>query len=98
MAEVVCLGELLIDFVPLRPGVYRQAAGGAPANVAVGLARLGVSAAFISKVGDDAFGRFLRAALEDEGVDTSGLVAGFGGGQTCGRPPRPRTAIPAAFS
>lgn len=74
MAEVICLGELLIDFVALRPGVYRRAAGGAPANVAVGLARLGAGAAFISKVGDDEFGRFLRATLEDEGVDTSGLL------------------------
>jgi fructokinase len=74
VAEVISLGELLIDFLPLRPGVFRRAAGGAPANVAVGLARLGVRTAFISKVGDDAFGRFLRATLDDEGVDTSGLL------------------------
>lgn len=74
MAEVVCLGELLIDFVALRPGVFRRVAGGAPANVAVGLARLGVSTAFISKVSDDEFGRFLRATLDAEGVDTSGLA------------------------
>jgi fructokinase len=82
MAEAVCLGELLIDFVSRKAGVrladapeFRRAAGGAPANVAVGLARLGVATAFISKVGADEFGRFLRGTLEREGVDTSGLVS-----------------------
>ncbi len=82
MPEVLCLGEILIDFVSLKSGVrladapgFRRAAGGAPANVAVGLARLGVSAAFVSKVGQDEFGRFLRKTLEREGVDTRGLLA-----------------------
>jgi fructokinase len=81
MAEAVCLGELLIDFVALKAGVrladapeFRRAAGGAPANVAVGLARLGVETAFVSKVGADEFGRFLRQTLEREGIDTSGLI------------------------
>src|ERR1022692_1081181 len=81
MAEAVCLGELLIDFVSLKAGVrladapeFRRAAGGAPANVAVGLARLGVETAFVSKVGADEFGKFLRTTLEREGVDTSGLI------------------------
>jgi fructokinase len=81
MAEAVCLGELLIDFVSLKTGVrladapeFRRAAGGAPANVAVGLARLGVKTAFISKIGADEFGAFLRATLDHEGIDTSGLI------------------------
>src|SRR5258706_11544415 len=81
MADVVCLGELLIDFVSLKAGVrladaleFRRAAGGAPANLAVGFARLGVPTAFISKTGDDEFGRFLRGTLEREGVGISGLV------------------------
>jgi fructokinase len=80
MADVICLGEILIDLVSLKSGVrladapaFRRAAGGAPANVAVGLARLGARAAFVSKVGDDEFGRFLRATLKREGVDVSGL-------------------------
>lgn len=54
---VVCFGEMLIDFVPNVAGVslaeapaFTKAAGGAPANVAVGLSRLGGSAAFIGKV------------------------------------------------
>ena len=54
MADVLCLGEALIDLVPMATGVglaeadtFVKAAGGAPANVAVGLARLGVSSGFI---------------------------------------------------
>jgi fructokinase len=80
MADVVCLGELLIDFVPTVSGTglagaetFRKAAGGAPANVAVGLARLGVASAFMGKVGADPFGDFLRATLDEAGVDTTPL-------------------------
>jgi fructokinase len=80
MAEVVCLGELLIDFVPAGAGddparsdTYRRAAGGAPANVAAGLARVGTTSAFMGQVGDDMFGRFLAAALKADGVDVSPL-------------------------
>lgn len=81
MTEVVSLGELLIDFVPTVSGVslikapaFKKAPGGAPANVAAGLAKLGVSTAFLGKVGDDAFGQFLKATLDKVGVNTQGLV------------------------
>lgn len=81
MTDVVCLGELLIDFVPTISGVslieapaFKKAPGGAPANVAAGLAKLGLSAAFLGKVGDDAFGQFLKQTLDDVGVDTQGVV------------------------
>jgi fructokinase len=77
MSTVLCLGEALIDFVADVAGVtlaecpgFRKAPGGAPANVAVGLARLGVSSAFLGKVGDDAFGHFLATTFADAGVDT----------------------------
>ena len=80
MTEALCLGEALIDMVPTRTGIglgqadtFVKAAGGAPANVAVGLARLGVSAGFIGMVGDDVFGRFLADTLAREGVATRGL-------------------------
>lgn len=80
MAAIVCLGELLIDFVPDRAGAgletaetFHKAAGGAPANVAVGLARLGVPSAFMGQVGDEGFGRFLASTLADAGVDVSPL-------------------------
>jgi fructokinase len=80
MPEAIALGELLIDFVPTLSGVslieapaFQKAPGGAPANVAVGLARLGVSSGFMGKVGDDAFGHFLAQTLEQAGVDISAL-------------------------
>lgn len=76
--EAICLGEALIDLVSTTSGValieapaFKKAPGGAPANVAVGLARLGVKAGFIGKVGDDDFGHFLARVLCDNGVDTS---------------------------
>ncbi len=80
MPDAVCLGELLIDFVPTVTGTslvdapaFKKAPGGAPANVAVGLSRLGASAAFMGKVGDDAFGRFLADTLAAAGVDVDPL-------------------------
>lgn len=81
MVDIVTLGELLIDFVPTTSNVslieapaFKKAPGGAPANVAAGLAKLGVSCAFLGKVGDDPFGQFLKTILSDLGVNTRGLV------------------------
>ena len=78
---VACLGEALIDFVSLEAGVtvsdasgFIKAAGGAPANVAVGVARLGGRAAFLGKVGADPFGRHISDVLNQDAVDTSGLM------------------------
>jgi fructokinase len=78
--SVVCFGELLIDFVSLESGVtvgeasgFIKAPGGAPANVAVAVARLGQASAFLGQVGDDPFGHFLASVLEKDHVDTSGL-------------------------
>lgn len=78
---VVCMGEILIDFLadPKGRGLvgaqsFTPAPGGAPANVAVGLARLGVPSGFIGMVGDDAFGERLRDTLVREGVDTRSLA------------------------
>ncbi|CAN6569341.1 unnamed protein product [Malus baccata var. baccata] len=77
---VVCFGEMLIDFVPTVSGVslaeasaFQKAPGGAPANVAVGVARLGGSAGFIGKVGDDEFGYMLSDILKQNNVDNSGV-------------------------
>ena len=82
MPEALCIGELLIDFVSTIPDVtlteapgFVKAPGGAPANVAVGLAKLGVDAGFIGKVGADAFGDFLRETLQQNDVDTTYLIA-----------------------
>lgn len=80
MPAVVTLGELLIDFVPTEAGLgvagtplWERVPGGAPANVAVGLARLGVSVAFVGMVGDDPFGYYLADVLRDNGVDVRAL-------------------------
>ncbi len=79
--EVICLGELLIDFVSLDRDVsliessgFKRAPGGAPANVAAGVAKLGVRSGFIGKVGDDPFGHYLKKVLDEIQVDTSHLV------------------------
>ena len=78
--EIVCLGELLFDMIPAETGrkladvsSFFPKAGGAPANVAVAIARLGMKSAFIGKVGDDVFGHRLGEILKLEGVDIRGL-------------------------
>jgi fructokinase len=78
--SVVCLGELLIDFVANESGVtvgdasgFVKKPGGAPANVAVAVKKLGHPCAFITQVGDDPFGHYLAGVLADEGVDVSGI-------------------------
>ncbi|OWM84994.1 probable fructokinase-6, chloroplastic [Punica granatum] len=77
---VVCFGELLIDFVPTVNGLslaespaFKKAPGGAPANVAVGIARLGGSSAFIGKVGEDEFGYMLANILKENNVNNEGM-------------------------
>lgn len=82
MPQALCIGELLIDFVSTTPDVtlaeapgFVKAPGGAPANVAVGLAKLGVDAGFIGKVGADPFGDFLTDTLKQNSVDTAYLIA-----------------------
>jgi fructokinase len=80
MADVVAFGELLIDFVPTVTGLdlaqaetFTKAAGGAPANVAVGLVRLGLTSAFMGMAGQDGFGHFLAETLRRVGVDVTPL-------------------------
>jgi fructokinase len=78
--HVLCAGETLVDFLPLEPGrpvkdvpTWSTCSGGSPANVAVGVARLGGSSAMVGVVGQDEFGDFLRESLAREGVDVSHL-------------------------
>jgi fructokinase len=78
--DVVSLGEALVDFLPDRRGRrvrevtrWHPCLGGAPANVAVGLARLGARSALVGVVGEDEFGHFLKDGLASEGVDVSAL-------------------------
>ena len=77
MFNIVAIGELLIDFTPVKsePGTcYLQNAGGAPGNVLAMAARLGSETAFIGKVGNDKFGNYLGRVLTESGVNTAGLV------------------------
>ncbi|WP_191061576.1 carbohydrate kinase family protein [Geminicoccus harenae] len=75
--DVVTIGELLIDLVPLpsADGSMRFVAkpGGAPGNVAVGVARLGGRSAMLTKVGEEAFGRMLVDTLRANGVAVDGI-------------------------
>lgn len=81
LMDVLTCGELLIDFVATEVGLtlaqaslFQKAPGGAPANVAVGLARLGHRVGFLGQVGEDEFGHFLADTLHNNGVDVSGLL------------------------
>jgi fructokinase len=79
MSLVVALGEMLVDFVASAPGPLARAPsflpmpGGAPANVAVGIARLGGQSGLLGMVGDDAWGHMLAQTLQSNDVETSGL-------------------------
>lgn len=69
MKKIWVLGDAVVDLLPDGEGKLLQCPGGAPANVAVGIARLGGKSAFIGRVGDDPFGRFMAKTLADERVD-----------------------------
>jgi fructokinase len=71
------MGELLIDMIQADGDMtFKAHPGGAPANVAVGICRLGEEAAFMGRVGDDSLGNFLEVTLKKNNVDTQGLKRG----------------------
>ena len=79
MYDILGLGELLIDFTPSGENdqgmaLYARNPGGSIANMLAMFAKLGGSAAFVGKVGKDAFGDFLEQNLKEGGVDTTGLL------------------------
>ncbi|HDR5270620.1 carbohydrate kinase [Bacillus thuringiensis] len=81
MRNVFCIGELLIDFVCRNTNVslvngsdFEKKAGGAPANVAAAITKLGGHATFMGQVGNDPFGEFLEQTLQHAHVDTSMLI------------------------
>lgn len=80
MSKVMCVGELLIDFVctdketDLANSInFIKKAGGAPANVAVAIKKMGVSSYILGAVGDDPFGLFLEETLNKYDVNTDNL-------------------------
>ncbi|EFL0288037.1 aminoimidazole riboside kinase [Escherichia coli] len=72
-AIVWVLGDAVVDLLPESDGRLLPCPGGAPANVAVGIARLGGTSGFIGRVGDDPFGALMQRTLLTEGVDITYL-------------------------
>lgn len=79
--DVITIGRSSIDLYGAQVGgrledmaSFRKYVGGSPTNMAVGCARLGLKAGLITRVGDEAMGRFLREELAREGVDTRGVI------------------------
>lgn len=67
--DIICAGEMLIDFTPGKePYTFTANPGGAPANVAISAARNGLSTAFLGILGNDDFGKRLKETLEAEQV------------------------------
>lgn len=74
MFDVIALGEILIDFTPINNKSFQKNPGGAPANVAVCLSKLGGQSSFIGKVGNDIFGKYLIDILNKNKVNTSNII------------------------
>jgi 2-dehydro-3-deoxygluconokinase len=78
-ADVVCLGESMVTFVPSRPGrladvpAFARGIGGAESNVACGLAAAGHSVRWLSRVGTDGFGDHLLTEIAARGVDVGSV-------------------------
>lgn len=71
-SRILVFGESVIDIVEAADGSRTPHAGGSPANVAVGLGRLGLNVDFATQLGDDAHGEMIRAHCEQAGVNLVG--------------------------
>ena len=76
--DLIAMGRIAIDFNPIdyfktlaESKEYRKYLGGSPANVAVGLARLGKKVGFVARVSDDRFGDYVTDFFAKEGIDVS---------------------------
>lgn len=74
MARVWVTGDAVVDLIPDSETSYLKCPGGAPANVAVAISRLGGDSAFFGRVGQDPLGRFMKQVLKNEGVDTQYML------------------------
>lgn len=84
--DIIPVGRIAIDFNPTdynRPlsksQHFNKYLGGSPANIAVGMARLGRKVGFLAKISDDAFGDFVQGFFEEEGIDVSHVTRCQGG-------------------
>ena len=71
MTRIAVIGEALVDAVRLADGTERETPGGAPFNVAIGVARLGGTVRLLTAIGDDRRGRLLTRRLAQDGVRAS---------------------------
>lgn len=69
MNRVWVSGDAVVDLIPNSATSYLKCPGGAPANVAVAVSRLGGDSAFFGRAGEDPFGRFMKSTLHNEGVN-----------------------------
>ena len=76
--DLILLGRVAIDFNPLdyfktlaQSETFKKYVGGSPANIAVGLSRLGKKCGFFARVSDDRFGDYVTEYFDNEGIDTS---------------------------
>lgn len=79
--DVITIGRASVDLYGQQVGgrledmaSFSKAVGGCPANIAIGTARLGLKSGLVTRVGDEAMGRFIREQMEREGVATKGIV------------------------
>ncbi|NER18126.1 carbohydrate kinase family protein [Spongiivirga citrea] len=78
--DILCVGEALIDYIghQTAPSLsetkdYHRYLGGSPTNVAMNMARLGVSTSLVASIGDDGFGNYVLDKLNTAGIDTSNI-------------------------
>ncbi len=88
--EVIPIGRANVDFntqtlnVPFKDNdTYKISVGGSPANIAQGVARLGVKTGFIGKISNDGMGEYIKEVFEDEGIDTTQLIFDEHGAPNC---------------
>ena len=77
--DIVAMGELLIDFTPAGVSetgmcLYERNPGGAPVNMLTAAAKAGLRTAFIGKVGNDMHGKFLIEAVENQNINSDGII------------------------
>jgi len=79
--DVITIGRASVDLYGQQVGgrledmaSFSKAVGGCPSNIAIGTARLGLKSGLVTRVGDEAMGRFIREQMEREGVATQGIV------------------------
>lgn len=82
MSKAFCIGETLIDFIPVQKDVplkevtsFERVAGGAPMNVAIAIAKYGGNAVMLTKIAEDSFGAYIMDVLNENNVDTSYIVS-----------------------